>query len=231
MTTVVTQAELETARTAADLLPWVNSALGRFNTRELKREALEWKHFFGELADELLPLGLFAHRFYNASQLVTIRYVFGDQQHDALVQDGRTPPGKVRYVETTVADRDYDDAKRMELLSRDRHAPAFGPITAKGPRRARTELHGELVAIDHDELVAQHITRADEAVRKKFTKIYPDGTALVVRVDDAVPFRDASDAAQLQQHAQAHLVPLLSNREFRALVFVGSQGLYLPFTL
>ena len=58
--------------------------------------------------DELLPIGLFARAFYNASPLVTITYVFGDQQHDALVQDSRTPSGKVRYVETTVEDRDYE---------------------------------------------------------------------------------------------------------------------------
>jgi hypothetical protein len=209
----------------------VRSALLRFNTKQLKRQARDWKHFAGELIDELLPLGLFAHSFYGASPLVTINYVFGDQKHDALALDGRTPPGSVRYVETTVADRDYEDAKRMELLSRDGGAPGYGQIVAKGPRHKRTELRGDIVEPDHRELVAQHLARADKAVRKKAAKTYPDGTALVVRVDDAVPFRDPVDAAQLQQHAQAQLVPLLSNREFRALVFVGSQGLFLPFTL
>jgi hypothetical protein len=229
--TVVTQAELEKPRSAADLLPWVYSELARFNTKELRRDARDWKHFAGELVDELLPLGLFAHAFYSASPMVTITYVFGDQTHDALVQDGRTPSGKVRYVETTVADRDYEDAKRMELLSRDGGAPGYGQIVAKGPRHKRTELRGDFVEPDHPELVAQHLARADTAVRKKAAKNYPNGTALVVRVDDAVPFRDPVDAAQLQQHAQTELVPLLSNREFRALVFVGSKGLFLPFTL
>src|SRR4051812_3320485 len=167
MTAVVTQAELETPRTAADLLPWVHSALERFNTKELKREARNGKHFAGELVDELLPLGLFAHSFYADSPLVSVTYVFGDQQHDATVLDGRTPPGDIRYVETTVADRDYEDAKRMELLNRDGGAPAYGQIVAKGPRHKRTELRGELVAIDHQKLVAQYIARADDAVRKK----------------------------------------------------------------
>jgi hypothetical protein len=228
---VVTQAELEKPRSAADLLPWVHSALARFNTKDLKRDVRDGKHFAGELVDELLPLGLFAHCFYSASPLVTITYVFGDQQHDALVRDDRTPPGSIRYVETTVADRDYEDAKRMELLSRDGSAPGYGPILVKGPRHARTELRGELVALDHYELVAQHVARAGAAVRKKAAKKYPEGTALVVRVDDAVPFRSPADTTQLHQHAQSHLVPLISNREFRALVFVGSLGLYLPFVL
>jgi hypothetical protein len=228
---IVTQSELEAPRTAADFLPWVRSALERFNTKELKRAARDGKHFAGELVDELLPIGLFAHAFYNASSMVTITYVFGDQNHDALVSDGRTPPGNVRYVEATVADRDYEDAKRLELLSRDGMAPGYGQIIAKGPKHARTELRGELEALDHHKLVALHLTRADDAVKKKAGKEYPEGTALVVRVDDAVPFRAPPDAALLEQHAQTRLVPLLSNREFRALVFVGSQGLYLPFTL
>jgi hypothetical protein len=229
--TVVAQAELEEPRSAADLLPWVYSALARFDTKELKRDARDGKHFAGELVDELLPLGLFASAFYNASPLVTITYVFGDQNHDASVKDDRASPGSIQYVEVTVADRDYEDAKRMELMSRDGMAPGYGQIIATGRRHARTELRGELEALDHDKLVAQHLERADVAVRKKAAKDYPDGTALVVRVDDAVPFRQPADAVQLRQHAQTQLVPLLSSREFRALVFVGSQGLYLPFAL
>lgn len=228
---VVTREELETPRSAAEFLSWVREASARFNTKDLKREAREGKHFAGELMDELLPLGLFAHRFYSASSLVTITYVFGDQQHDAVVRDDRKPPGSIRFVETTVSDHDYEDAKRMELLSRDGSAPGYGQIVASGPRHARTELRGELVAIDHQELVAQHLARADAAVRKKAAKKYPEGTALVVRVDDAVPFRSEEDAAQLQQHVRSHLVQHVSNREFRVLAFVGSLGLYLSFPL
>jgi len=226
-----TQADLETTRTAADLLPWVMGALDLFRQAPLRKEAREGKHFAGELVDEMLPIALFAHRYFQASSLVNVRYVVGNQKHDAVVDDRRASPGPVRFIETTVADYDYEDAKRMELLNRDGNAPAFGGVTAKGPRHNRTELRAELVAVDHDVLVAEHIGRADQAVRKKVAKQYPDGTALVVRVSDSVPFRESDDVEALEDFAARYLVPLLKGREFCVLAFVGSAGLYLPFVL
>jgi hypothetical protein len=92
--------------------------------------------------------------------------VWGNQAHDAIVDDHRAQPSSVKYVEVTLADHDYEDAKRMELLNREGRAPSYGPIVAKGPRHQRTELRGELVAIDHDELVTEHLQRAEAAVTK-----------------------------------------------------------------
>jgi hypothetical protein len=75
---VLTQQELETPRSAADMLAWVDEAHARFNTRELKARAREGKHFANELIHEARPMALFAYRYYRASSQVTIAHVIGN---------------------------------------------------------------------------------------------------------------------------------------------------------
>lgn len=57
---VLTQQELETPRTAAEMLDWVDAAHGRFNTKDLKAQARDGKHFANELIHEARPMALFA---------------------------------------------------------------------------------------------------------------------------------------------------------------------------
>ena len=54
---------------------------------------------------------------------------------------------------------------------------------------------------------------------------------LVVRIDDAVPFREEADVAALEEIVHSALIPMLADREFRVLSLVGSQGLHLSYSL
>src|SRR4029077_17918809 len=89
---IIAQQELEQPRTAADMLPWVRQAAARFNTKQLRAEGREGKHFARELLDEALPIALFCDRFYAASANVLIRHVLGNQNYDATVIDSRLSP-------------------------------------------------------------------------------------------------------------------------------------------
>ena len=51
---VLTQQELEIPRNSADMLGWVDAVHARFNTKLLKAEAREGKHFTNELIHEAL---------------------------------------------------------------------------------------------------------------------------------------------------------------------------------
>lgn len=228
---VVTQAELEAPRTSRDFLSWVHAAHARFNTKALKQAAREGKYFAGELMDEALPIGLFAQRYFAASTLVTIQHVIGNQNYDAIVTDQRPQPSPVKFIEVTLADFDRDMALRMEILNRDGHVPMLGPINVEGPRHHRKKLEAVGIAEDHDKVVDEHLARAVNAVKRKAAKTYPPGTALVVRVDDSIPFRVKDDVETLEQLAQQVLVPLASGCEFVVLAFVGGLGLYLEFPL
>jgi hypothetical protein len=227
----LTQTELETPRTAAELLPWVWSAIQRFNTKELKPEYLKGSDLSDALRDELLPIALFADRYFGKSADVTIRYVYGDQPHDAVVEDRREQPGPVKFIEATLADHNYDMSLRLELLARDGSVPLFGPVVVKGSRRHRTELRAEAEAVDHEDVISNHLTRVQAAVEKKAKKKYPDGTALVVRVADAEGFRLEEDREDLADFVQQRVLPLLRNREFCVLAIVGSTGLYQAYNL
>ena len=54
------------------MLAWVDAAHTRFNTKQLKAEAREGKHFAKELVHEARPMALFAYRYFSASPQVII---------------------------------------------------------------------------------------------------------------------------------------------------------------
>jgi len=228
---IVEKDELETPRTAAEMLDWVYEMLGRFNTKKLKAEARQGKHFAKELTDEALPLALFAQRYFDKSTDVKITHVIGSQQYDATVEDCRESPSTVKYIEVTVSDRNYAEALRMEALSRDGSVAAYGEVIAEGPKGRRTVLKAKGGALKHDDIRDEHITAIIDAVGKKAKIKYPDNTALVVRVDDATPFREDDDVAALDEVAQSTLIPMISGREFRVLALEGSMGLHLAYDL
>lgn len=229
---LITREELEAPRSAAEILEWVYEAHSRLSvSKELKAAAREGKFYAKELIDEGLPIALFAYRHFKASKDVLIRHVIGNQQHDATVDDQRSSPGTIKFIEATVSDWNYMESLRMELLTRDGHAPGYGKVEAEGAKGRRTKLVAELEALDHDTIRDQHIAGVIAAVKKKADNKYPDGTALVVRIDDAVPFRDDADIAELDRVARGMLVPMLSGREFRVLALEGSREVHLAYEL
>src|SRR5882762_8642262 len=223
---VLTQLELETPRTAADMLAWVDLAHARFNTKELRAAARAGKYFADELIHEARPMALLAHRYFGASAQVTIRHVIGNQNYDGIVEDKRQHPGSIRYLEVTTTLKTYHDSLRMELLSKDGHVAAYGPVTAVGPRHNRVSVKAEGVAREHRAIRDDHLALVCEAVARKAGKCYQPDTALIVAVDDSVPFSTSEDQAALDGLATGTLVPMLQGTNFSLLALEGSNGLH-----
>lgn len=228
---VLTKDELQTPRSAEEMLDWVYAALGRFNNKALKAAAREGKFFAKELTDEALPMALFAQRYFDSSPDVLISHVIGSQQYDATVEDRRANASPIQYIETTVSDRDYTESLRMEILNRDGSVPAYGDVQAQGPKGQRTLLKAKSMAVNHDKIRAKHIAAVIVVVKSKAAKSYPNNTALVVRIDDAGAFREDGDVAILDNVARGALVPMLSGREFKVLALEGSQRIHLAYEL
>ncbi len=114
------------------MLGWVEEAHARFNTKELKAQARDGKHYANELIHEARPMALFAQRYFAASPHVAITHVIGSQNHDGLVEDRREHPASIRYLEVTTTLKTYHDALRMEILSKEGSVAAYGPVTAEG---------------------------------------------------------------------------------------------------
>ena len=228
---MVTQQELETPRSAADMLAWVDAAHARFNTRELRAQARAGKHFANELVLEARPMALFAYRYFGASSQVMITHVIGNQNYDGIVDDKRAPPDTISYIEVTTTLKTYQDSLRMELLSKQGHVAVYGPVTAVGPRHKRVSISAEGMAREHQAIRSDHLKLVREAVESKAKKKYQQNTVLVVAVDDSVPFSQKEDVVALDQLATTTLVPRLSGTNFSLLALEGSNGLHMLYRI
>ena len=226
---ILTQQELEVHRTAANMLPWVRQAASRFNTKTLKAEAREGKHFARVLLDEALPIALFANRYYAASPQVTISHIIGNQNYDAIVTDSRPSPEPIQYIEATTTLMSYADSLRFELMNSQGHAPAYGSVSAVGPKHNRIAITAQSIALEHSKIRDEHLQRVQTAVSKKVSKHYEPNTALIVAIDDYVPFESRADCAALDSLARSILVPLLSASNIRLLAFEGSKQTHVVY--
>lgn len=213
------------------MLAWVDSAHARFNTRQLKAEAREGKHFASELVLEARPMALFAERHYGASSQVVVTHVLGNQNYDALVEDKRPSPEPIRYLEVTTTLKTYEDSLRMEILSKQGHVAAYGPVAVRGPRHNRISIRADGMAREHTAIRADHLKRVEDAVTRKAKKTYEPNTALIVAVDDSGPFRQGGDVEVLDRLAREVLVPMLAYKNFTLLALEGSNGLHLCYCI
>lgn len=230
-TSPLTKDELEQPRSAADMFVWVQTAHARFDTKELKAGAREGRFFFEELIHEALPMALFARRYFDASQLVTITHVIGNQNYDGIVEDRREQRADIRYLEVTTTLKTYDSSIRMEILNRDGHVPIYGRLIVAGRRFRRTMLGAQGAARERRDICAEGLKLVEEAVRRKAKKKYEPNTALIVAVDDAGPFREKDDVAALEALAQKTLVPILRGTNFSLLALEGNNDLHLVYPL
>jgi hypothetical protein len=228
---LLTQQELETPRSAADMLAWVDEAHRRFNTKELKAQFRAGKHFADELVHEARPMALFAYRHFGASPQVIITHVLGNQNYDGIVEDKRAAPQRIRYLEVTTTLKTYEDSLRMEVLSQEGNVAAYGPVTAVGPRHKRLSIKAEGVAREHQAIRGDALRLVKEAVERKAKKRYEPNTALIVAVDDYVAFREEGDVAALESLATATLIPILRETNFNLFAMEGSNGLHLCYPL
>jgi hypothetical protein len=228
---VLTQQELEIPRSSADMLVWVDSVHARFNTKQLRAEAREGKHFANELIHEARPMALFAYRYFGASSKAIITHVIGNQNYDGIVEDRRERPETIRFLEVTTTLKTYEDSLRMELLSKTGSVAAYGPVVAEGSRHRRISIKAPGVAREHDDIRADHLRLVQEVVERKARKKYGPDTALIVAIDDSVPFSQKADVDALRELATKTLAPALLGTNFSLLAFEGSTGLHLCYPI
>lgn len=228
---ILTKEELETPRTAAEMLEWVDAAGQRFDTKELKAEARLGKHFFKQLMEEARPIALFARRHYGTSADAIITHVLGNQHHDALVEDRRASPGAIKYLEVT-GTSSYEDALRLEVLNGRGSVPMLGKIlrVKRGLRRGEIEVEGE--AQEHERIVGDYLPRVLSAVQNKAKNPnYEAGTALIVAVDDYMALRNPEDTKALDAYAKDQLLPALASTPFVVLALEGGRDIHLEYAL
>lgn len=118
----------------------------------------------------------------------------------------------------------------MELLNKDGHVAAFGPVTAEGPRHRRIAVHAPGVARKHEDIRADGLKLVQEVVERKAGKRYEPNTALIVAIDDSVAFSEEDDIAALELLTNETLVPMLRKASFCLLALEGN-GVHLCYPI
>lgn len=211
-----TKNELETPRPAKDLLPW---AIERINEIGATRDGksilrLGKDRMVKMLAEEVLPIGIFAARHFDASSNVIVQPIDGNQNYDAVV----TGDPLIGHIEITQAHEGELDHLRMLILERDGRVGVFDEITKSGTKKTGLVLKNEPQAKSHHEVVDEELTRILEAAQRKVGKQYPSDTALVIPFEDPA-INDTSDVDLLDQFIHKHVL-----REAQQFCFLGVVG-------
>ena len=222
---IISADELQEPRLVSELADWLERCSERFSSlpdeqaQQVRLQGLGAKKYFGEAK----PIARFCIEFFRESDLVTVRHHLGNQPYDATIDDRRDPGGPIRYIEVSEGVDGYANALRMELLNQQGHAPAYGPISAEGARHNRGVIVADTQAHSKRALQDQELARLSEAAEKKSIRDYPDGTALVIVIDDFVPFSDDEDVAVLDDYIRQTVLPVTT--QFPVLAVVGHRRL------
>lgn len=227
----VTKEELETPRSAAQLLVWAEGKITSIGSTVKGKKAIRLrKGLCKTLVEEALPLGIFCAHYFKASRCVTIKHVIGNQNYDAIVTDKRLRRSPIKYLEVTQAHEGENEHLRMIVLERDGSVNALGRVRKSGTKNTGITVEIENNARSHDEVVTNEKTKISEAVKRKASNTYPEGTGLIVVFDDYIAFRDLGDKENLRQFTKDKLKDKVKNFCLAALVGWSKQT-YVEFSV
>jgi hypothetical protein len=224
---ILTKEECCEDRTPDQLYTWLFKKIDLFYSRsqdapDLKKQLLLREGTAKQFYEEIYPLALFAKHYYAGRADISVKWVPGNQNHDAVIRGRDEEPLFVEIAQTVYA---YEESLRMEyFLHKDRE----GLVSLTGKvKRDRAQKTG--IAIDHGFIFApkakEGYDRVGDILRKKHEKSpchYHSNTYLVVLVDDWVHFVDEDEWARLRTIAARNVCS--PTWPFRRLFFVGISG-------
>jgi hypothetical protein len=220
----LTEAELRIPRSARDLLPWVQHRIQQIASTEAGIATVRFRRGPAKkLMEEALPLGIFAAIHYRHSHEVMLTHVLEHQSYDATVEDIRTSPSPINYIEVTQAHEGETDFHRRLALVQNGYVNHVGPIKKTGTRATNLSVESKMVVEDFDDPLKVTAGLVEEALNRK-VKIgsrYDSNTALIIAFDDYIPFQKDRDEATLTHLVERHL-PML--RPFSWIALVGWSG-------
>jgi hypothetical protein len=126
---ILSEAEMAKERTPQELAIWVEERYSLFRTsKESRKYCREGRGLAKKFIEEVIPLSIFASRFYAGRSDIKSTPNLGNENYDAIIYDySSTPPSELK-VEITYAVDGYDQALKMEALHRDGAVSLTGEI-------------------------------------------------------------------------------------------------------
>jgi hypothetical protein len=211
--------EIEEGRTPCDLWNWMIHKVDQIClTQEGYEDFRLQKGNIKQLVEEIAPLAIFGKYKYGDTDQVILHPVIGNQNFDATIEDRRTDPASVTYVEITQAHEGENNYwRRRELLEKG-FVFAYAPVikTGKGKNREVTiKPEASLV----EERAKNELGRILDAAQRKSSKNYPDNAILIIFFDDSQPFREVINQEKLDIYANEKILKLVLR--FSGLCLVG----------
>tara|TARA_R110002049_G_scaffold185640_3_gene353919 strand:+ start:84 stop:947 length:864 start_codon:yes stop_codon:yes gene_type:complete len=220
MPDILTCAVLEQPKNAGAYLPWVKELIARVKNEDPDglRKIRLCVGLAKELMQEAFPIGLFASRYFAASNEVEIALKVGSQGYDATVRDLRDKPSGIAYLEVTMATDGEVDYLRMLELHRADQVSGLGLVTKTGTKRTGLTIQVRSEAVSQQSVLEKERRVVLGAIERKVTKNYPAGTALIVGFDDTMSFDRADNIANIENVLDANESRLSS---FHTVAVVG----------
>jgi hypothetical protein len=161
-------------------IAWIDATNARHAIAENRAQARLGVGPFKVFREEVMPFRPVAERLYAGTNAV-IRFFADGGPRDVIVTE--TSQGTDQLFEITTAGDGHDNRLRMELLSTEGQAPAFGSIEKVGPKKRNYRVVAETEAVEHQSWIGKichHLVAAIE--RKKLGQYAPD-VWLVVHFD------------------------------------------------
>ena len=190
---LLTPAILEQPHTAREYLDWAKSLVtcvksGPDGLRQIRLRTGISK----QLIEEVLPIGLFASRYFERSPEVEIALKVGNQSYDAIVRDVRVKSSGIEYLEVTMASEGELDYLRMLKLNESGQVSGLGRVTKRGTKKTGLAVGVELEVVSQQTILEKESRIISEAIERKLGKSYADSTALIIAFDDSMSY-DRSD--------------------------------------
>ena len=218
MSAPVRREDCEVARTAEELISWIESVKDQFHDDD-RIEKILIKTFF----EEIRPLGDLARQKYLRRPGLSLRPKIGDQNYDAEIIDTSSGDENIKRVEFVITYRGHDLALREEYLRH--HGGVFmsgPPAERDGTKASGGQVHIVPGWVDHPEYLYNLVAVIEQGVAQKMGMPYPLDTILAVIFDDS-RLDPETDMPQLQSYFRDKLSKQ-TLRKFYGLFILGASG-------
>jgi hypothetical protein len=214
----VRQEDCEVARTAEELIAWIESVKDLFHTDD-RIEKILIKAFF----EEIRPLGDLASHKYLGRPGLSLRPKIGDQNYDAEIIDTSFGDENITRVEFTSTYRDDDFALRLEYLGQHRDVYWTGHVWRDGTKASGGQVQVIPEFEDHHIRLDKMLDTIKARVAYKLGKPYTSNTILAIVFDDTILYRD-TDLPQLQPRFREIMLSQQALKKFCDVFIIGASG-------
>lgn len=189
----LSEKEMQTPRGLEEFISWYHGKFETYGDDEKFSEAVRFRLGpFKQFIEEASFIVKMLEKYDFCQQGVKIRHVIGSQSYDAeVVYENDHGVSAPKYLEVTDSTASEDEFHRMLVLSRTGMASAWGPLSKSGSKNKGLVISLEPKFLSEEErrLAVNTVIRAINRKIEKSDK-YPEGTALIVGVDDNLLFKD-----------------------------------------